>query len=166
MAKKNLTQEELDNFVAEIDSGGRDPSGFQGKLIIGIAFLWAVFQLYFASNVPFLLSELTGLKLTVNNSSARLIHLAFGLVLAAFAFPLLKSSPRDRIPWYDWALAILGAASCLYMFFFREELSARAGLPTSTDLVVATVGMLVLAVAVFRTLGLPCLLYTSPSPRD
>ena len=158
MAKKNLTQEELDNFVAEIDSGGRDPSGFQGKLIIGIAFLWAVFQLYFASNVPFLLSELTGLKLTVNNSSARLIHLAFGLVLAAFAFPLLKSSPRDRIPWYDWALAILGAASCLYMFFFREELSARAGLPTSTDLVVATVGMLVLAVAVFRTLGLPLLI--------
>ena len=125
MAKKNLTQEELDNFVAEIDSGGRDPAGFQGKLIIGIAFLWAVFQLYFASNVPFYLSELTGLKLTVNNSSARLIHLAFGLVLAAFAFPLFKSSPRDRIPWYDWALAILGAASCLYMFFLATPLHFR-----------------------------------------
>ena len=44
MAKKNLTQEELDNFVAEIDSGGRNPAGFTGKVIIVIAFLWAVFS--------------------------------------------------------------------------------------------------------------------------
>ncbi len=158
MAKKNLTQEELDNFVAEIDSGGRNPTGPAGKLIIAIAFLWAVFQLYFASTVPFWLSDVTGLKLVVNNSTARLIHLAFGFVLAALAFPLLKSSPRDRIPWYDWLLAILGAMSCLYMMVFREDLSARAGLPTTEDLVVATVGMTVLAIAVFRTLGLPLLI--------
>jgi len=158
VAKKNLTQEELDNFVAEIDSGGRNPTGFSGKLIIAIAFLWAVFQLYFASTVPFWLSDVTGLKLVVNNTSARLIHLSFGFVLAALAFPLLKSSPRDRIPWYDWVLAILGALSCLYMIWFREDLSARAGLPTTEDLVVATVGMTVLAIAVFRTLGLPLLI--------
>ena len=73
VAKKNLTQEELDNFVAEIDSGGRNPTGPAGKLIIAIAFLWAVFQLYFASTVPFWLSDVTGLKLVVNNSTARLI---------------------------------------------------------------------------------------------
>ena len=158
MAKKNLTQEELDNFVAEIDSGGRNPAGFTGKVIIVIAFLWAVFQLYFASNVPFWLSDITGLKLVVNNTSARQIHLAFGLVLAALAFPLLRSSPRDSIPWYDWILAILGVISCLYMMWFREDLSARAGLPTTTDLVIATTGMLVLAIAVFRTLGLPLLI--------
>ncbi len=158
MAKKNLTQEELDNFVAEIDSGGRNPTGLAGKLIIAIAFLWAVFQLYFASTVPFWLSDVTGLKLTVNNSTARLIHLSFGFILAALAFPLFKSSPRDRIPWYDWLLAILGAISCMYMMVFREDLSARAGLPTTEDLVIASIGMTVLAIAVFRTLGLPLLI--------
>ena len=40
---------------------------------------------------------------------------AFGLTLAAMAFPLLKSSPRDRIPWYDWVLVVLGVVTILYM---------------------------------------------------
>ena len=158
MAGKNLTQEELDNFVAEIDSGGRQPKGWIGKLVTGIALLWAFFQLYFASNVPFWLSDVTGMNFAVNNSTARLIHLSFGLVLAALAYPLFKSSSREHIPWYDWLLAILGVVSCMYMFFFREELSARAGLPTTMDLAIATIGMVVLAIAVFRTLGLPLLI--------
>ena len=107
MAKKNLTQEELDSFVADIDTGGREPAGFVGKFIMCLAFVWALFQLYIASNVPFVLSEITGLKLVVTNTQARLIHLAFGLLLAALAYPLFKSSPRDRIPWYDWVLGCL-----------------------------------------------------------
>ena len=44
------------------------------------------------------------------------------------------------------------------MLWFREGLSARAGLPTEMDLIIATIGMLVLAVAVYRTLGLPLLI--------
>ena len=185
MAKQNLTQEELDNFVAEIDTGGRDPAGFLGKLIMAIAFIWSCFQLYIASNLPFWLSDVTDMSFVVTNSNARLIHLAFGFVLAALAYPLFKSSPRDRIPWYDWALAALGAFSCLYIIYFREDIAVRAGLPTTADLLISTIGMVVLAIAVFRTLGLPllivagifvayvffgdssaCLLYTSPSPRD
>ncbi len=161
MAGKNLTQEELDSFVAEIDSGGRKPSGWTGKLVTGIALLWAFFQLYFASNVPYWLTDITGINFAINNSTARLIHLSFGLVLAALAYPLFKSSSRDHIPWYDWLLAILGVVSCMYMFYFRESLSARAGLPTPVDLAIASSGMLVLAVAVFRTLGLPLLIVAS-----
>jgi len=161
MARENLTQEELDKFVADIDTGGREPPGFLGKFIMFLAFIWAVFQLYIASNVPFYLTEVTGLKLVVTNTQARLIHLAFGLMLAALAYPLFKSSPRDRIPWYDWVLGVLGVISCLYMTWFKVELSNRAGLPTTADLVIATTGMLVLAVAVYRTLGLPLLIVAS-----
>jgi len=162
MAKKNLTQEELDNFVADIDTGGRAPQGFVGKLFLVIAFIWAVFQLYIASNLPFWLAETTGIsQFVITNTQARLIHLAFGLFLAAMAYPLFKSSPRDHIPWYDWVLGLLGVMSCLYMMFFKEALSDRAGLPTTADLVIATTGMLVLAVAVFRTLGLPLLIVAS-----
>ena len=150
MAGKNLTQEELDNFVAEIDSGGRQPIGWVGKLVTGIALLWAFFQLYFASNVPFWLSDVTGMNFAVNNSTARLIHLSFGLVLAALAYPLFKSSSRQHIPWYDWILAVLGIVSCMYMFFFREGLSARAGLPTELDLVIATIGMVALALSLIH----------------
>ncbi len=161
MAGKKLTQEELDTFVAEIDSGGRQPSGWVGKLVTGIALLWAIFQLYFASNVPYWLSDVTGLNFAVTNTAARLIHLSFGFVLAALAYPLFKSSSRDRIPWYDWLLALGGVVSCLYILYFREALSARAGLPTTSDLVISTIGLIVLGVAVFRTLGLPLLIVAS-----
>jgi len=151
----------MQEFVAEIDTGGRNPAGFIGKLIATIAFLWAVFQLYIASNVPFWLSEVTGMSWVVTNSNARLMHLAFGFVLAALAYPLFKSSSRDHVPWYDWLLAALGAACCLYIVFLREAIAVRAGLPTTGDLVASTIGLLVLAVAVYRTLGLPLLIVAS-----
>ncbi len=161
MTSKTMSQSELDQFVADIDTGGRSPAGAIGKLITVIAFVWAVFQLYIASNLPFWLTEVTGMSLVVTNSNARLIHLAFGLVLAALAYPLFKSSPRDRIPWYDWALAGLGLISCLYIVYFRDSIANRAGLPTESDLIFSTIGMVVLAIAVFRTLGLPLLIVAS-----
>ena len=81
------------DLVAQADTGARSPDNWQGKLILLIAFVWAVFQLYIASNLPFWLAEHTGLKWTiVTNSDARRIHFAFALVLAAMAFPLFKSS--------------------------------------------------------------------------
>ncbi len=153
--------DDIQDFVAEIDTGGRNPPGFVGKLIATIAFIWAVFQLYIASNVPFWLSEVTSMSWVVTNSNARLIHLAFGFVLAALAYPLFKSSSREHVPWYDWVLAALGAGCCLYIVFLRESIAVRAGLPTTGDLIASTIGLLVLAVAVYRTLGLPLLIVAS-----
>ncbi len=46
-------------MAAEIDVGARDPANWQGKLIACIALVWSLFQLYYASNIPFLLTELT-----------------------------------------------------------------------------------------------------------
>ena len=157
----NPGPDNMQDFVADIDTGGRNPAGFIGKLIAVIAFIWALFQLYIASNLPFWLTEVTGMSLVVTNSNARLIHLAFGFVLAALAYPLFKSSSRDYVPWYDWLLAALGAGCCLYIVFFREAIAVRAGLPTTGDLVASTIGLLVLAVAVYRTLGLPLLIVAS-----
>ena len=157
----NPGPDNMQDFVADIDTGGRNPAGFVGKLIAVIAFIWALFQLYIASNLPFWLTEVTGMSLVVTNSNARLIHLAFGFVLAALAYPLFKSSSRDYVPWYDWLLAALGAGCCLYIVFFREAIAVRAGLPTTGDLVASTIGLLVLAVAVYRTLGLPLLIVAS-----
>jgi len=150
-----------DDLVAMVDTGARAPLGWQAKFIAGTAFVWALFQLYIASNLPFWLSDVTGMSLVVTNSNARLIHLAFGLFLAAMAFPLLKSSPRDRIPWYDWLLGIAGVITCLYIVVLRNEIAVRAGLPTTGDLVISTAGMLLLGVTVYRALGLPLLIVAS-----
>jgi TRAP transporter 4TM/12TM fusion protein len=162
--EKTMSMEEpkvnaAEDLVAQTDTGARNPAGVLGKVILCIAFIWAVFQLYIASNVPFWLAENTGLRWTVvTNSDARRIHFAFALVLAAMAFPLFKSSPRDRIPWYDWVLIALSLVVSLHAVVFRESIALRAGLPTTDDLIVSSLGMLILASAVYRALGLPLMI--------
>ena len=160
MAKQNLSEDNTSEFLS-IDTGGRNAIGWQGQLIAGTTFVWALFQLYIASNLPFWLTDVTGFSVIVTNSNARLIHLAFGFFLATLAFPLFKSSPKDRIPWYDWILAIAGVAACLYIVVLRNEIAVRAGLPTSGDLIASTVGMCLLGITVYRTLGLPLLIVAS-----
>ncbi len=156
------TEPQAASMVAEIDTGARDPKiAWQAKLITGAALTWSLFQLYYGSNVPFWLTENTGLPLTFNSDQARQIHLAFGLLLAALAFPLFKSSPRDHIPWYDWLLALAGISACLYLFVFKDAIALRAGLPTKADMVFSCVGLAVLLVATYRALGLPLCIVAS-----
>ncbi len=162
-AKENtrVTAATVDDFVARIESGGRSPSGWQGKLILTVAFVWAVFQLYVASNLPYWLTEVSGISMVVTNSDARLVHLSFGLFLASLVFPLFSASERERIPWYDWLLALAGVASCFYIIVQRDAIAVRAGLPTSGDLIASSVGMIILGIAVYRALGLPLLIVAS-----
>ncbi len=161
MAEKSVASGSVEDLVASVDTGGRDAAGWQNSLILTIAFTWALFQLYVASNLPFIITQELGIRAVVTGSDARLIHLAFGLVLAAFAFPLFRSSPRRYIPWYDWILAALGIAVCLYGVIYRNEIALRAGLPTQTDLIISITGMIVLGIAVYRALGLPLLIVAS-----
>ena len=161
MAEQQLSAENVDDLVSQIDTGARNPAGWQGKFIVGMAFIWALFQLYIASNLPFTLTEMLGVNVIVNNDQARFIHLAFGFFLAGLAFPLFKGSPRDHIPWYDWLLGLSGICACLYLIVFKEPLAIRAGLPTTGDLIASTVGLLVLAISVFRALGLPLVIVAS-----
>jgi TRAP transporter 4TM/12TM fusion protein len=162
MAEQQEARSLQEDLVAQVDTGGRAPTGKVAQFIGWTAFVWALFQLYIASNLPFWLSDVTGLGFwVVTNSDARLYHLAFGLFLAALAFPLFKSSPRDHIPWYDWILGIVGVACCLYIVVLRNEIAVRAGLPTQGDLIASTIGMIILGVTVYRALGLPLLIVAS-----
>ncbi|MEM0908349.1 MAG: TRAP transporter permease [Pseudomonadota bacterium] len=147
-----------DDLVASVDTGARMPAGWQRILVPSIAFIWALFQLYVASPLPFMLQEATGLRVVYNNTEVRAIHLAFALLLVSMAFPLLRRSPRNRIPWYDWVLGLGGAATCLYLVVFKDAIALRPGLPTTTDLVVSTLGLIIVGIAVFRALGLPLLI--------
>ncbi|MDG1457546.1 MAG: TRAP transporter permease [Pseudoprimorskyibacter sp.] len=146
-----------DDMVAEADTGARNPTSvFQAKLIIWTCIAWSVFQLYIASKVPGVLAQATGLSILANIAAqSRYVHLAFAIMLATLAFPLFKTSPRDRIPLYDWILVILGVAACLYLIVFRFEIADRPGLWSTSDIAMSSIGMVVLFTAVYRTLGLP-----------
>ncbi|MGE0847749.1 MAG: TRAP transporter permease, partial [Flavobacteriaceae bacterium] len=156
--KNTSSNVDVDMMVAEVETGARDPAGFAGKFILTIAFVWSAFQVYIASGIPYWITELTGVNVVVTSAEGRVIHLAFAIALASLAYPLMKSSPRNRVPIYDWLIAIAGASACLYLIVFKVDIANRAGLPTTGDLIASTVGMLALAVSVYRALGLPMLI--------
>ena len=158
-----MTQgQNADAMVAEVDTGARNPAGVQGRVILAICLAWSVFQLYIASSLPGNLAQWTGVSFfSTVVTQARLIHLAFALVLATMAFPLGRMAPRDRIPFYDWGLMILGAGTCFYLIIFREQIANRPGLWTTTDVVVSAMGIIVLLIAVYRSLGLPLVVIAS-----
>ncbi len=149
-----------EDMVAEADTGARNAGPFATQLIFGLCIAWSIFQLYIASKVPGVLAQATGISDFANIvAQARYVHLAFALALATLAFPMFGH--RNRIPVYDWALVILGVAACLYLVIFRFEIADRPGLWTTTDIVMSGIGMTVLLIAVFRSLGLPLLIIAS-----
>jgi len=157
---------ELETLIAEADTGARAPGGIPGKMLFVIPLLWSLFQLWYASPLPFML----GIGV-LNDTEARSIHLAFAIFLAFTAYPATKRSPRDRIPIQDWVLALLGAFAAGYLFLFYDSLALRPGAPTTLDLVTAVVGMVILLEATRRALGPPLmvvamvfLIYTFAGP--
>jgi len=147
----NRTAEDM---VAEADTGARNAGPTANKLIFALCITWSLFQLYIASKLPGVLAQATGMNILANIvAQARYVHLAFAIVLATLAFPIFGH--RNRIPMYDWALVILGTAATLYLVVFRFEIADRPGLWSTSDIVMSGIGMVVLLVAVFRSLGLP-----------
>ena len=141
---------ELQELVAAADTGRREPTGLAKQLIFGTALAWALFQLWYASPLPFVLR--VGV---LNDTEARSLHLAFALFLAFLAWPATRRSPRDRIPALDLGLALAGAFAGGYLLLFYAQLATRPGQPTTMDIVVASAGLLLLLEATRRTVGWP-----------
>jgi TRAP-type uncharacterized transport system fused permease subunit len=45
----------LREMVAESDTGARHPAGLAGKVLLWVAIAWSLFQLWYASRLPFIL---------------------------------------------------------------------------------------------------------------
>ena len=148
--KDKAADVDVNQLVADSDSGGRAPGPTVARLILYTALAWSLFQLWIASPLPFA----TGV-LVFNDTQSRAIHLAFSVFLAYMAYPALASSPRDKVPLQDWVMALVGAFCAAYLFFFYRELSGRPGQPTTQDLVVSVIGLILLLEATRRALGLP-----------
>ena len=114
-----------------------------------MAVAWALWQLWYASPLPFEIGW--GI---LNDTEARSLHLGIGLFLAFLCFPLVREQ-RNRIPWYDWGIAVAGAIAGGYFLLFYGELATRPGIPNTQDLVIATAGIVLLLEATRRAVGLP-----------
>ncbi|USD32232.1 MULTISPECIES: TRAP transporter permease [Vibrio] len=166
MSKTTSPSQDVQEMVAQADTGARAPLGIPGRILWFVPLCWSLFQLWYASPLPFIFDF--GV---LNDTEARSIHLMFAVFLAFTAYPALKSSPRDKIPALDWLLALAGSFSAAYIYIFYTELAGRSGAPTTLDIVVAVTGMVLLLEATRRALGPPLmvvaavfLLYTFGGP--
>jgi TRAP transporter 4TM/12TM fusion protein len=145
------SEDQLQEMIAESDTGARNPTGtIPKKILYYVPLAWTIFQLWYASPLPFIFNFFV-----LNDTEARAIHLAFAVFLSYTAYPTFKKSPRHYIPVQDWIVGLVGAFCASYLFLFYEALSERPGNPTQMDLVVAVVGLILLLEATRRALGPP-----------
>ncbi|WP_370228719.1 TRAP transporter permease [Marinobacter nauticus] len=136
--------------VVQTETGGRALTGPAAVILFIVPVCWSLFQLWIASPLPFILNF--GI---FNSTEARSIHLAFAVFLAFSAFPMIKGVHANKVPIYDWVLALAAAFAASYLYVFYDALSQRPGAPTTMDLWVALGGLVLLLEATRRALGLP-----------
>ncbi|AKQ56771.1 TRAP transporter permease [Bordetella hinzii] len=147
---QHSTTADLEQMVAEADRGGRHAGGLAGAVLAAGALLWSLFQLWYASPLPFALNW--GI---FNDTEARALHLGIAMFLGYLAYPASKRAARDHMPWYDWLLAIVAGFCGAYLYLFYKELADRPGQPTPLDVASAVAGLLLLLEVTRRALGLP-----------
>lgn len=139
----------LDELRRQFDTEARyrDLFGWQGLVITALAVGMSLFHFYTSG---------FGLLLAMKQRS---LHLAFVLVLVYLLYPARETSKKDGIPWYDFILAAMAAFSTLYLFVEFEEMVNRAGLPTTMDIIVGFMGIILLLEATRRVSSpiLPCI---------
>ncbi|WP_440911031.1 TRAP transporter permease [Candidatus Pelagibacter sp.] len=153
----DLISTNIKNKISEDLSPTRNITGFHLKVVSAIAIIWSLFQLWYASPFPFMLNigMFKGLP-------ARAIHLGFALTLAFLIYPVAKGK---KISFFDIIISFVGAFSCLYIYFFYDQLVERGGVLLSlkitdtfnfpVELILGGCGILILLEATRRAIGLP-----------
>ncbi|MDX2497721.1 MAG: TRAP transporter permease, partial [Desulfobacterales bacterium] len=141
---------ELARKIAEEEEGiGRLPKGPSKHVIPTIAVTWSFFQLSIAS------------WLILDSTFIRAIHLGFALLIVFLNYPLFKKprfgikslSTTDRIPIFDYIIAIVATLSALYIAIDYAGLTTRYGAPITRDIVVGLTLTVLLLEASRRVIG-------------
>jgi TRAP transporter 4TM/12TM fusion protein len=149
-------QSKIADKISEDISPTRNLTGLHLKIVFGIAILWTFFQLWHASPFPFWfnIGMFKGLP-------ARAIHLGFALTLTFLIFPVARGK---KILIYDVIISVVAAFCCLYIYIFYDDLVNRGGIllvkeifgfKIPIEIIIGTIGILILLEATRRTIGLP-----------
>ena len=154
-----MNQNAQNNITAKIQediSPTRNLSGIHLKIVFGIAILWTLFQLWYASPFPFWfnIGMFKGLP-------ARAIHLGFALTLTFLIFPIARGK---KISVFDILISLIAAFCCLYIYVFYDDLVNRGGIllvkeifgfNVPVELIIGAIGIIILLEATRRAIGIP-----------
>jgi len=152
-----IFSEKVKDKINEDLSPTKNLTGLHLKIVAAIAIIWSLFQLWYASPFPFIFNfgMFKGLP-------ARAIHLGFALTLAFLIYPISK---EKKISVFDILISFIGAFSCLYIYFFYDQLVDRGGVLLSVvigdsfklpiELIIGGFGIIILLEATRRAIGLP-----------
>jgi len=151
------TDTRIESKISEDLSPTRNLAGLHLKIVVAIAIIWSLFQLWYASPFPFIfnIGMFKGLP-------ARAIHLGFALLLAFLIFPISKNK---KISIFDILLSVVATFCCLYIYFFYDQLIDRGGvllkislgqnINIPIELIIGICGILILLEATRRVIGKP-----------
>ncbi len=83
------------------------------------------------------------------------MSLAFILTLGFLMVPATKTAPRDRLPWYDMVLIVLGLVPTLYLFVRYDEIIYFYSLPSPTETAIGIMLLITVLEAARRAIGWP-----------
>ncbi|NUH67023.1 TRAP transporter permease [Sulfitobacter sp. S0837] len=106
------------------------------------------FQVALGVIVPIVLAALF-MASTKDSTAIWWIPIPAAFVIAT----VLLGSPKNRIPIWEWALAIVGTFCALYLFIFYRDIANRVGAPILPDYIAGVTGLLILLEATRRALG-------------
>ena len=124
----------------------RNLSGWQARLMYAYIVGVGLFHLYTATMGSF------------EAYLQRTIHLMLILPLTYVLFPMTASSPKDRVPGYDWALGLLAMLPGLYGVIWYESIVERIQQVdplTTAQVVLGSLLVLMLLEGSRRVVGLP-----------
>jgi TRAP transporter 4TM/12TM fusion protein len=144
-ATDRVDGEEIRKVLEKVDkeSTHRELHGWQGWAIAVLAVAFSGFHIY------------TALFGVLDAHLQRAVHLGFVLTLVYLLYPAAKGMRRDRINPVD-LLFVVASLVCLgYLVINYRSIVTQAGVLTLPDVVVGTVGVLLLFEAARRIVGLP-----------
>lgn len=142
---------DLQQLMGELDKeqAYRQHGCWRQYITVIVSILFVAFQLY---------ASLSG---RVTAQILRATHLAFVQLLAFLLFPPTKKSPRNKLPWYDIVLGLIGSACWMYVVINFQDLARRTGAFLPQDIIVGVIGILVLMESCRRIVGIPILIIAS-----
>jgi len=114
-------------------------AGWLAALVAVVAIVMSLFHLYTAYAI-------------VRPEHLRATHVAFVLFLTFLIFPVARRF-RHRVMWWDWAFALAGVATAVYLISGGDDFFDRSILPNDWDIAFGVLLVVLVLEAMRRTTG-------------